>query len=139
MSYHNQVLVRRFLDALWNRQDFAFVDDLLASDYDGRSSTEFDGPEGAKQLIPTLRRAFPALEFKVLDQIAEGDRVATRWMMCGTEQGDFSGIRASGKCMTMTDIMIFRLAGDKLIEGWTNEDQMGVLQQLGAFPVPEHM
>lgn len=139
MSDNNKETVRRFLDALWNNNDFASVDELLASDYHGHSSTVIDGPEGAKQFVSVLRSAFPDYQFIVADQIAEGDRVATRWVMRGTHHAEFQGIPASGRQMTMTGITIFRLAGGKLIDGWTNEDQLGMLQQIGAIPETQHI
>lgn len=136
MREKNKEVARRFLDELWNRSNFAVVDELLASDYDGHSSTVIRGPEGAIAFIPRLRAAFPDFEFRVLDQIAEGDKVATRWKLSGTHEGAFQGVPASGKRVEMTGITIFRLANGKVIEGWTNEDVHGMLQQLGAVPAP---
>jgi steroid delta-isomerase-like uncharacterized protein len=137
MREENKAIARHFLDELWNRSNFVLVDQLLASDYDGHSSTVIRGPEGAMEFVPRLRIAFPDFQFSILDQIAEGDKVATRWAICGTHEGEFQGIPPSGKRMEMTGITIFRIANGKLIEGWTNEDVLGMLQQLGAVQTPE--
>lgn len=137
MGEKNKALVRRFLDELWNRSNFAVVDELLARDYDGHSSTVIRGPEGAVAFIPVLRTAFPDCRFEVLDQIAEGDKVTTRWKMVGTHEGPFQGVPPSGKRVAMTGITIFRLADGKLVDGWTNEDLLGLLEQIGALPAPE--
>jgi steroid delta-isomerase-like uncharacterized protein len=136
MSKQNKMIAYRLLDELWNRESFAVVDELVASDYDGHSSTEFYGPAGAKQFVSEVHKAFPDFEFMIEDQIAEGDKVVTRWTCRGTHQGQFQGILPTGKQMTMSGITIFRMANGKLIEGWTNEDVLGMLQQLGAVPVP---
>jgi len=136
MSEENKAVVRRFLDALWNRADFEVVDSLIARDYAGHSSTVIHGPDGARQFVMELRAAFPDFEFRVADQIAEGDRVATRWTLHGTHRGEFQGIPASGRPIQMNGVTIFRLADGKLVEGWTVEDQLGVLQQLGVLPPP---
>lgn len=138
MREKNKAIARRFLDELWNRGNFAVVDELLASDYDGHSSTVVRGPEGAVAFIPTVHAAFPDFQFKILDQIAEGDKVATRWKLSGTHEGAFQGAPPSGKRVEMTGITIFRVADGRLIEGWTNEDLLGMLQQIGAIPTPEH-
>ncbi len=138
MRKKNKEVARRFLEEIWNRSNFAVVDEVLARDYDGHSSTVIRGPEGAVAFIPRLRAAFPDFQFKVLDQIAEGDKVATRWKLCGTHEGEFRGVPASGKRVEMTGITIFRVANGKLIEGWTNEDVLGMLQQIEAIPAPEH-
>lgn len=136
MREENKAIARRFLDELWNRSNFGLVDQLLASDYDGHSSTVIRGPEGAMEFVPRLRNAFPDFQFSILDQIAEGDKVATRWIIRGTHKGEFQGMPPSGKQIEMTGITIFRIANGKLIEGWTNEDVLGMLQQLGAVPAP---
>lgn len=136
MSEENKAIARRFLDALWNQVDFTVVDDLVASDYDGHSSTEIHGPDGAKEFVPTLREAFPDFHFTVADQISEGDKVVTRWIAGGSHKGEFQGMPASGRQVTMTGITIFRIANGKLIEGWTSEDMLGFLRQLGAIAAP---
>ena len=136
MHKENKAVAQRFLDELWNRSNFELVDQLLASDYNGHSSTVIRGPDGAKAFVPRLRNGFPNFQFSILDQIAEGDKVASRWTIRGTHTGEFQGIPPSGKQIEMTGITIFRLANGKLVEGWTNEDVFGMLQQLGAIPVP---
>ena len=128
-------IARHFLVELWNQGDFNAVKQLLASDYDGHSSTEIHGTEGALEFVPRLRAAFPDFRFSIRDQIAEGDKVATRWKIDGTHAGEFQGMPPSGKRMEMTGITIFRIANGKLIEGWTNEDTLGMLEQI--CPVPE--
>jgi steroid delta-isomerase-like uncharacterized protein len=134
MSKQNKMIAYRLLDELWNRENFAVVDELVASDYDGHSSTEFYGPEGAKQFVSEVHKAFPDFRFTIEDQIAEGDKVATRWTARGTHQGEFQGVAPTGRRITMTGVTVFRMANGKLIDGWTNEDVLGWLQQLGAVP-----
>lgn len=134
MREENKAVARRFLYELWNHSNFAVVDELLARDYDGHSSTVIRGPDGAVVFIPRLRTAFPDFQFTVLDQIAEGDKVATRWKIVGTHEGQFQGMPPSGKRVEMTGITIFRFANGKLIDGWTNEDVLGMLQQIRAVP-----
>jgi steroid delta-isomerase-like uncharacterized protein len=136
MREENKAIARRFLDELWNRSNFVLVDQLLATDYDGHSSTEIRGPEGAMEFVPRLRLAFPDFQFSILDQLAEADKVATRWTIRGTHEGEFQGMPPNGKRIEMTGITIFRIANGRLIEGWTNEDVLGMLQQLGAVPKP---
>jgi predicted ester cyclase len=70
------------------------------------------------------------------DQIAEGDKVASRWTMRGTHTGELLGIAPTGKQATMTGIVISRLAGSTIAEEWENFDQLGLLQQLGVIPSP---
>jgi steroid delta-isomerase-like uncharacterized protein len=84
-----------------------------------------------------LRQAFPDLQITVEDQIAEGDKVATRWRGRGTHQGDFLGIPSTGRPMEIAGITIFRLADGKIVESWGNPDNLGMLVQLGVISLPE--
>ncbi len=66
------------------------------------------------------------------DQIAEGDRVVTRWTARGTHKGEWMGIAPTGKPVTVTGILISRFAGGRVVEEWENYDALGMMRQLGA-------
>ncbi len=74
-----------------------------------------------------FREAFPNFHSNIEDQIAEGDKVVTRWGMRGTHQGEFRGIVPSGKQITVTGIGIFRFSKGKVVESWDNFDQLGMM------------
>jgi predicted SnoaL-like aldol condensation-catalyzing enzyme len=62
MSEQNKMLVRRVLEEVWNRGNFAVVDELIARDYVGHSSIETRGPQGYKQFFAAQRKAFPDIQ-----------------------------------------------------------------------------
>jgi steroid delta-isomerase-like uncharacterized protein len=135
MSEQNKALMRRGIEEVWNRGNFDVVAELVAADYVGHQPPiENHGPEGAKRYFMELRAAFPDIHFSIEDQIAEGDRVVTRWTARATHQGAYQGIPPTGKSGTVTGITINRVASGKIVEGWTNLDALGLLQQLGAIP-----
>lgn len=137
MSERNKAFVRRLIEEVIGRGNFPLVDELVAPDYVGHSSSpEINTREGHKQFLAALRRAFPDLEIKIEDQIAEGDQVVTRWTARGTHQGEFAGIPPTGKQVVMNGIDIDRIASGRLVECWTKSDDLGLLQQLGAIPMP---
>jgi steroid delta-isomerase-like uncharacterized protein len=138
MSEQNKVIARRLLDALWNQQDFAVVDDLLAADYDGHSSTVINGPDGAKAFVPEIQSAFPDFQMIFEDQIAEDDKIVTRWTATGTHNGEFQGMPPTGNNVTLTGITIFRIVDGKIRDGWTHEDLLGFMRQIGAIPELPH-
>ena len=70
------------------------------------------------------------------DQIAEDDKVVTRWTMRDTHEGEFRGIAPTGKQISITGIGIFRFSDGKVVESWDNFDQLGMMQQLGDVPPP---
>jgi steroid delta-isomerase-like uncharacterized protein len=125
---------------VWNQRQYDVADELLSSDFVIHSSApgnDIQGPEVAKQFFATLHAGFPDLCFTVEDQIAEGDRVVTRWIAQGTHRGEFQGIPATGNQIRLTGIDIDRIAGGKVVECWTNVDEFGLMQQLGVVPTPE--
>jgi predicted ester cyclase len=79
--------------------------------------------------------AFPDLRFTVEDQVAEGDKVVTRWSSEGTHKGELMGIAPTGKhAAGVTGISIDRYLDGKFVEGWANWDTLGLMQKLGVIP-----
>jgi len=140
MSEQNKALERRLIEEVWNRGDYAVVDELVASDYVGHSSspeTEMHGTAGYRQFYVALRTAFPDLQVTIEDQIAEGDEVVSRWTARGTHKGAYAGIPPTGKHGMVTGVTVERIADGKVVECWTNSDELGLLQQIGVIPRPE--
>ena len=79
---------------------------------------------------------FPGGAITVDEQIAEGDKVATRWTGRGTHTGELAGIAPTGKDVTVSGLTISRFEGGKVVEEWTTWDTFGMLVQLGAIPEP---
>jgi steroid delta-isomerase-like uncharacterized protein len=95
---------------------------------------EIRGIEGFRQFAETLRNAFPDLHFEVHERIMEGDRIALRYTVTGTHQGDFQQIPATGKRVAVTAISVNHIRDGKVAEAWNNSDTLGLLQQLGVIP-----
>ena len=112
------------------------IDEIMATDVVFREavSGEIKGPEGFKQLMSMLFTAFPDMHFTTEDQVAEADRVVTRYTAICTHTGDFMGIPPTGIRGQVTGIVIWRLAGGKLVEGWEVVDNLGLMQQFGVMP-----
>ena len=134
----NKKLARKVFEDVQTEGNVALIEELVTRDYVGHTPLgDIHGPEGARQFDATLHKAFPDMKIEVESQIAEGDRVATRWTCRATHQGEFQGISPTGKEITMRGITVFRFGNDKMIEGWTNPDLFSVLRQLDAIPAPE--
>jgi steroid delta-isomerase-like uncharacterized protein len=133
----NKTVVRRFLEEIFTAGNLELVDELFAPDYvlhDPVVPDEVSGPEGMKRYVSMYRSAYPDTHFTVEDQIAEGDKVVTRWTGQGTQQGELMGIPPTGERVTITGITVDRLSGGKIEEEWNNFDQLGLLRQLGVAP-----
>jgi len=138
----NKALVRYWIEEAINKGKLAVVDEFVPRGYVGHNPNhplagQPVGPEEVKEHVVTmLRTAFPDLHQSIEEMIAEGDWVVVRSTFRGTHQGPFAGMAPTGKRVAMTAIEIFRLADDKMAEHWINADMLGMLQQLGAMPMP---
>lgn len=139
MSAANKALAHRLIDEAFNAGRLDVIDEIVASDYVGHDPAlpeELRGPAGIRELIAGYRAAFPDIHITIEDQIADGDRVVTRWSAKGTHQGELMGMPATGKQTTVTGITIDRIADGRIAESWDNWDTLGLMQQLGAIPAP---
>jgi steroid delta-isomerase-like uncharacterized protein len=139
VSEANKEKVRRVLEEAFGQGKVEVIDEVLHSDfvcYDPNSeSGEIRGAETIKREIEYFRQAFPDFFWRVEDQVAEGDKVVSRYTMGGTHQGEFFGVPATGKRVEITGIQIDRFdESGKLVEEWPEYDLLGAMQQMGAIP-----
>jgi steroid delta-isomerase-like uncharacterized protein len=133
----SKTIVRRLLEDPWT--DLDVVDALVDESYVGHDPSlpeELHGPQGVKDNVSMFRAAYSDARITVDDQIAEGDTVASRWTGRGTHDGELMGVPASGKQVTVSGIVVSRVANGKVVEEWTNWDTLGMLRQIGAIPAP---
>ena len=134
----NKAIARRFLEEVFGQGKLAVADEIVAPDHvdhgPGALPGMPPGPEGSKRLVTVYRNAFPDVHFTIDEQIAEGDKVVTRWTGHGTHKGELAGIPATGKSATVTGIGVDRVVNGKIVESWGIFDQFGMMQQLGVIP-----
>jgi steroid delta-isomerase-like uncharacterized protein len=137
MSEENKALVRRWFEELFNEGNLEVADEIFASNnipHDPSLPNLPLGPEGAKQLVNLYRSAFPDVRLTIEDELADGDKVVTRWVGRGTHQGVLMGVAPTGEQVETTGISIWRIEEGKIVESWANYDTLGMLQQVGALP-----
>jgi steroid delta-isomerase-like uncharacterized protein len=136
-SEENKALMRRFLEEVFNKKNLAAIDEFIAPDHVDHTLPPFlpTTPEGTKRAIGMFLTAFPDVHLTVEDMVAEGDKVVTRYTSRGTQKGAFVGMPPTGKQITVSSVIIARIADGKIVEEWGLDDQMGMLQQLGVIPV----
>lgn len=136
MSAENKAIARRFTEEVWNQGNLAAVDELFAPEYDRHlmESGQQPGREGLKKFIATFRTAFPDIQMTIEDQLAEGDKVMTRWRGRGTHRGDFQGLAPTQRPVTFEGISVAHIVNGQIVEAWGTWNTAGVLKQLGAAP-----
>lgn len=139
MSAANKELSRKFTE-LFSTGDEALADEILGPDvvFHGTAGDgELRGLEELKGFVAAYRRAFPDARSTVEDQVAEGDKVVTRWHARGTHEGALGPIAATGRQFDMDGVTIERIEAGKIAEVWVARDELGLLAQLGATPGQE--
>jgi len=136
MSEANKALVRRGIEEAVNKGNFSVMDEIVSTDYVYREPTvgEKRGRAGLRELITTYRNAFPDVRLTIDEQIAEGDKVVTRWNATGTHRGELFGTAPTGKQVRIQGIIVSRIANGKIVEETEVYDALGMLRQLGAVP-----
>ena len=131
----NKAFVRRFIDYI-NKDPFAPIDEFFATGYTyhNPSFPHVKDLSTLKEFNTAAYSSLADIRFTLEDMVAEGDKVVYRGSATGTHKGEFMGIAPTGKRITLTTIVISRLANGKFQEDWESLDGMYVLQQLGALP-----
>ncbi len=132
----NKRHVRRFFEEVWSTGNVALRDSFLADDYRGHvaGSAEVLDREGWAAWFSGFRQAFPDARFTVEEMVAEGDLVAARLTMRGTHSGVLNGIPPTGRAVVVTGMSFERVVGNRIVEGWNENDAVGMLGQLGVLP-----
>ena len=130
-SQQNKALVRRWYDALWNRVDLDAAEEILSADFVEHLTHEHErGIEELKEFITIYRTAFPDMQATVEKIVAEADMVAVLWTSRGTHQGEFMGFAPTGREVTFMGMRLFRIAENKIVEGWVTMDAQGWQEQM---------
>jgi steroid delta-isomerase-like uncharacterized protein len=131
-SSENKAAERRLVAEVWNKHNSQAVDEFVAPDVVMNNSVMSlgSGRDGYKRALEMVFAAFPDVQLTIDDLIAEGDLVAERWTMIGTHQGEFMGMPATNKRLTLTGIDIYRYSGGKRVEAWGHADVAGMMKQL---------
>jgi predicted ester cyclase len=122
-AQENKILSNRVAQTI-SEGDLNALDELMAPEL----AEEF------KRDVAELRRAFPDYAGTNVEQIAEGEKVANRFVFLGTHLGEFEGVTPTGKRIEFTGNSIDRVVDGKIVESWVEMDMLGVMRQLGAIP-----
>jgi len=128
----NKSMLKRIFSEL-NKGNFNVIDEFFAEDFVDQYPAPGETPTkaGFKQFLAGTHKSFPDWRWSLEDILAEGDKVAYRFTMKGTDKGGYIGMPPTGKKVSLTGIGILRFANSKIVERWTIADAMTLLHQLG--------
>jgi len=130
----NKAIVAKLLDALWNKGQLSVADELVSKDFVGYwpfRAEPVKGPVGYKDLVAELWKVFPDQKMRILDQIAEGDKVVTRFEVTGTHRAEFLTAKPTYKTVTVEGLGISRIVNGKIVETYVQVDSLALLRGLG--------
>ena len=121
----NADVARRALEVACSGKDPDAIEEVYSPAFvDHVNSMEHFGTEGARESVALYLELFDDLEFRVEEQVIEGERVASRWTLNGTHRG---------RRVSLWGIVISRLADGKIVEDWAASDTLGLVRQLGVW------
>jgi len=138
MAQDNAAIVRRFADEVITRGNIDAAAQFVWEDVVEQVPLPGQGPglEGLKDILRAMRSGFPDLVFSTIEQVSEGDKVASRFEWTGTHQGEFLGIPATGRSVRVWGIVIDRLVEGRIKDTRIIMDTLGLMVQLGVVPPP---
>ena len=134
MTQDNRSIVRRFIEESINQGKIESASKFVWEDVVEQVPFPGQGPglEGLQDVLRGMRNAFPDLNFGVEEQIAEGDKVLTRFEWTGTHRNEFLGVPATGRPVKVWGMVIDRLEDGRIKETCIIMDIFGLMMQLGA-------
>ena len=122
VSEFNKLRVQLFIEAVLNEGRLDLIDELIAADFVGHlpgAEPDLTGPAGVRQLVSSHRHAHPGLHVKIEDQIAEEDRVVTRWHATVPAWEAQALLALAGRPAYYAGISITRLLAGKQVDSHT--------------------
>jgi steroid delta-isomerase-like uncharacterized protein len=137
MSAENKAIVRRLYEELWNKRKLEVVNEIISPSHALQAPNVVGsavGPEAYKRQVLIMLAGYPDLHFSVEDLIAEKDKVVACWTLSGTHKGDYMGIPATNKKVSVEGMTMHNFANGKIMDSCSNWDALGMMQQLGVVP-----
>lgn len=122
----NKVLIVEYLEALSGKpKDQALVERYVSDSH-------------LAEHIATCEAAFPRYELRTENLVAEGNLVALRATFHGTQTGTFFGVPPTGKTVSVSLLILYRVEGKKIVQSWMEMNPSALMDQLGSQALPVH-
>lgn len=132
IAQNNKETVRKLYEELLNKRKLDALKDIISDDYAGFPGKK--GVAGFEAPILQLIQAFPDIQWKILEQIGEDDKVMVKWEIEGTHINQFQYVAPTGKKVKGTGMGILEFREGKIVNTQVLTDRLGFLQELGVLP-----
>jgi steroid delta-isomerase-like uncharacterized protein len=136
---NNKQFMNSFIEEVINRQNLDAIDKMVSEDFIEHLPFPGQGPGrvGLKFAIDSMHAGFPDLNWTTHKQIAEGEKVVSRFVWEGTHKGAFMGIPPTNKKVEVWGMVIDVVRDGLFSESRIIMDTVGLLQQLGTMSKPQ--
>lgn len=133
----NKVLIRSYIEEMWNKHQPSAADRFVATNYIEHNPALPSGLTGRKQFVAKVLAAFSNYHGEIQDLVAEGDKVVARVEWTGTNDGPLDGRPATGNKLVFTTSDFFRIENSKVAEHWDVVNLLARAVALGlVVPAP---
>ncbi len=133
----NKAIIRQLYEEVWNKRRLELVDEIFSPSHalhDPNATGSAVGPQAYRRLVTRFITAFPDLRFIIGDFFGENERLAVAWTISGTHKGEFMGIPATNKKVSVDGITIIHTVNARIMDSYVSWDVWGMMHQLGAVP-----
>ena len=137
MPSDNKAIILRLYGDVWNKRKLEVIKEIISPSHALHApniSGSSIGPEAYKNQVVRFLAGYPDLRFTVEDTVVEKDKVVACWTLSGTHKGDFMGIPATNRKVSVDGMTIHHVADGKIMDSYSNWDALGMMQQLGVVP-----
>jgi len=136
-STEHKRIVHEFLDETYNKGNLKNTDRYVTPDFIYHARGEdIEGIEAFNEWVSSDRSIFPNIRVTIVDSIEESGRVASAFIVEGTQEKEFRGIPATNKDFETVGMSMFHFQDNKIKEGWVVVDALTAAIQLGAIKLP---
>jgi steroid delta-isomerase-like uncharacterized protein len=135
MSADNKAIVRRLYEEVWNKRKLEIINEIISPSHALQApniSGSSIGPVAYRRNVSRFLAGYPDLHWTIVDIIAEKDKVVACWTISGTHRGDYMGVPATNKKVSVDGITVHHIANGKIMDSYSNWDALGMMRQLGA-------
>ncbi|OLC94218.1 MAG: ester cyclase [Acidobacteria bacterium] len=129
-------IVRRLYEEVWNKRKLQLMGELVSPSHalhGPNVSGSSIGPEAYKRVVALFVAGFPDLRFAIEDTVTEQDKVVVCWTLSGTHKGEYMGIPATNKKVSVGGITIHHIASGRIMDSYSSWDVWGMMQQFGVL------
>lgn len=128
----NERTIRRLFETVINGQQYEQIQEYCQQDVvlNRPGGRRVVGRDAYAQHYRELHGVFPDLATDLTDLVADRERVATRFLVTGTHEGELMGVSASGNSVEFAAQILFRLADGRVTEEFHQSDWQAVESQI---------